>query len=488
MSEKDNKQLFLEREEQANMLVETKYKTILESEVHYTSPVEDKFKGKTALLMENMFDNEKDVILGESLANTADGTFFKEKMPAIFRETMSYSDIYNLVSMQPISSPKSQIFAIRAYYAGTGQADGTTAGSLLTSQDRGETDASFRSSVILVSASTAQYDSITVGTSYIIAAGGAGGNLAKVLAKEQHSVNVNAKLLVELEDGKALPSIGDVYISGPEVDIAMTHIWDNEIGRRLILSKFAGPYTTAIGEGTTANELKISLESIDVKAESYYLGFRITEEFIEDFRATTSNSALKEFNTAIGWQLAMAKNRRIWNLMTSSAEYSTTWSYDTANGRMESEKIISFRNKVNYEKNRIAEKSNIGIGNFIVVTAKVFSMIESSNQYTDQSNGKGQAGFVKMGSWNNCDVYLNTLDVYTEDYFLVGHASGNLNYGCGVAPYIPLQISTAASDTDKPFVKAYAFRSREAFFKNPMGADRFMTYCTILMNGNSSWK
>jgi hypothetical protein len=400
---------------------------------------------------------------------------------------MSYSDIYNLVSMQPISSPKSQIFAIRAYYAGTGQADGTTAGSLLTSQDRGETDASFKQSALLVSASTAQYNSIVVGTSYIKVSGGGGNNLAKVLYKEQHVVNTNAKLLVELQDGETLPSIGDVYISGPDANIALTNIWDDELGRKLIFSTYAGPYTTATGETVTANEIKISLESIDVKAESYYLGFRITEEFIEDFRATTNDSALKEFNTAIGWQLAMAKNRRIWNLMTSNAEYSTTWSYDTANGRMESEKIVSFRNKCNYEKNRIAEKSNIGIGNFMVVTAKVFSMIESSNQYADQSVGKGQAGFVKMGNWNNCDIYLNTLDVYTEDYVLIGHASGNLNMGCGVAPYIPIQVASA-SDTANPYIKAYSFRERVAFFTHPLGADRFLTYFSITFGNSASWK
>jgi len=457
------------------LLLET-YASVIDDEQF--SPMNKKFRMSTALLIENMINEDANL--------HTDLQFFKDMKVPIFRESMSKTHLLEVVGFQPLNQASSFFYVERFYYGGN-DANGTDA--LLTNLDRGLTaDPIFDSNVVRIEMNAGQYASVVVGTSHIKVAGGGGNNLAKIVYKEEAAGG--GKFLVKIQASESLPAVGTVYVTGPNADLNMSNVWNNEIGRSVILSNYGGPMTTS--EGEVLNDwlnLKISLERVEVKAESHKLAFELSQETITDLANITGDDAKQRLVTAINWQLAMSINRKLFNLMTSNAEISTAWSYATGTGRpgSEFEKFMSLRRKIKYEQNRIAVKTQMGRGNFALITPKIATVLEMQTGFSKSlaDDGGDQAGIIKVGNLDGINYYMTTMDAIIADFMMVGY-KGNDDSKAGVfyCPYESLRISHA-NDFNNPERQKVAFSQRAGYRTNPFGAERYLTFFDVDLTGSS---
>jgi hypothetical protein len=473
---KDKTDVVLEYKTESMRLLE-KHEEIIESK-HY-SEIKKSLKAPTAFLIENTED-----WLNEDANLHGDLQYYKEMIVPIFRESVSKTKLLEVVGFQPINQSPSAFYVERFYYGGT-SANGT--GRLLKTQDRGNgNDPEFMSNVVRITCTTGEYSAIVAGTSFIRASGGAATNLAKVIFKEE--TGGGAKLLVKIETGQTLPAVGNVYVTGPNVDVAMTNVWNNELGRSVILSTYGGPMTT--DEGELLNDqptIKLSLEAVNVNASSHKLAFELSQETITDLARRTGDDAKKRLVGAINWQLAMSVNRKLFNLMSSQAEIGSAWSYAGADGRMESEKLLGLRRKFKWEQNRIGVKTQKGRANFGIVPPAVGTVIEMQPGFTKviAQEGGDQAGIIKLGILDGITYYQTTMDGEAGDFAVLGY-KGAEEHESGVfyCPMVPLMVSRA-NDFNNPERQKVSFSQRAAYEKNPYGADRYLTYFDIDLTGSS---
>lgn len=455
-----------------------KYQDLIEDDLF--SPIPDRLKGAAAQLIEN-----QETWLREDANLQTDLQYFEPMITPIFRESMSKTSLLEVVGFQPINQKKSLFFVERFYY---GNDDTNGMGALLSTTDRGSADADFKQFVVRVEMSAAQYAGIVVGTGKIKAAGGGGNDLGTIMYKEE--CYGGAKLLIKEATSESIPSVGTVSIDAPTAtDLSMSHVWNNELGRSVILHSY-GNYSTADGENLTSDwkTVKISLESVDVTAESHKLAFELSQETITDLAKTTGDDAMKRLTMAINWQLAMSINKKLFNLMSSNAEIVTTWTYSGADGRFEGEKIATLKSKIKYEQNRIATKTQKGRGNFAIVSVAVMSVIENLPGFVRElpNEGGDQAGYIKVGYLDGVTYYMSTIDAEYGDYVVLGY-KGSAEHDAGVfyCPYVPLIVSHA-NDFANPERRKTAFSQRAAYEKNPYGAERYLTYFDVTLTG-STW-
>jgi len=450
---------------------------IIESQ-HY-SKLDEKMKAPTAFLIENT-----ETWLNEDANLHGDLQYYKEMIVPIFRESVSKTRLLEVVGFQPINQSPSAFYVERFYYGGN-TANGT--GQLLSTQDRGDGNApDFTSNVIRVTCTESNYNAVTVGSSYIKVAAGGGNDLAKIVFKEQTTGGM--KLLVKIEDGEALPATGTVWVTGPNADLEMTNIWNNELGRSVILSTYGGPMSTS--EGELLNDwqtVKLSLEAVNITAVSHKLAFELSQETITDLARRTGDDAKKRLVGAINWQLAMTVNRKLFNLISSSAETGSEWLYSGADGRMESEKLLGLRRKIKWEQNRIGVKTQKGRANYGIVTPAVGTVLEMQPGFSKNISDEGgdQAGIIKIGSLDGITYYQTTMDGESGDFVILGY-KGAEEHESGVfyCPLVPLLVSKA-NDFDNPERQKVSFSQRAGYTPNPYGADRYITYWDVDLTGSS---
>lgn len=464
-----------EKNMSASMLLLEKHNDIIESK--YYSPISKELKADTAYMIEQC---EK--YINEDLNVTTDLQDYKEMIVPIFRESVSKTVLMEVVGLQPINQSPSLFYVERLYYGGT---DANGAGALLRNPARasGE-DPFFETHVIRVEMSEVQYGQVVEGTSYIKAAGGGGSNIAKVIYKEE--TTGGAKLLVKLESGESMLPVGTVYVTGPNADLNMSNVWDNQIGRSVILSNYGGPILTSEAElNQDIPVVKVSLESVQVNALSHQLAFEVSHDLVVDFMRRTGTDATKRLIGAINWQLAMSVNQKLFNLMTSNATIKSSWTYAGADGRYEAEKLDTLKYKVKHEQNNIATRNQKGRGNFAIVTSNVMSVIETFTGFVKfiAAEGGDQAGVVKVGNLDGITYYMTTL-TYGGDFMLMGY-KGSEQHDAGVfyCPMYPIQIAQA-NDYKNPHNKKTAFLQRAAYEPHPLGADRYLTYFDIDLTGS----
>jgi len=473
---KSNVDKVLEYKTESMRLLES-HKDIIESE-HF-SKLNEKMKAPTAFLIENTEN-----WLNEDTNLSGDLQFYKEMIVPIFRESVSKTRLLEVVGFQPINQSPSAFYVERFYYGGN-KANGT--GQLLSTQDRGDGNPpQFMSNVIRITCTTGQYSAITVGSSYIKVAGGSGDELAKVVFKEE--TKGGTKLLVKIQDGKTLPAVGTVYVTGPNTDLTMTNVWNNELGRSVILSTYGGPMSTSEGEALNDwNTVKLSLESVNITATSHKLAFELSQETITDLARRTGDDAKKRLVGAINWQLAMSVNRKLFNLISSSAEIGSSWAYSGADGRMESEKLLGLRRKFKWEQNRIGVKTQKGRANYGIVTPAVGTVIEMQPGFVKeiQDEGGDQAGIIKIGTMDGITYYQTTMDGESGDFaILIYKGAEEHESGVFYCPMVPLLVSRA-NDFDNPERQKVSFSQRAGYTPNPYGAERYITYFDIDLVGSS---
>lgn len=465
---------------EADEEVECKYDQIDWINGDQFDPVPKHMQPHLGHLLESIEEN----ILQESLGTTGDQSPFRDMIIPTYRNAFAKFKMTDYVGFIPLSQPRSSIYVEKFFYGNNSTNPITN--PITSARPRTQNTAvTFDSFVIRVVANDTVYNAITVGTSMVKAAGGAGANVAKIVYKEKGDVAGYAKLLVKLESGQtALPAVGTVYLTGSNADTTMTHTWNNEVGKRVILRSYGFLNTTSEGENLSDYlTVNIATDSMQVDAVPYKIGFEITDEAVQDLNAVNGIDAKKRLISAIQYQLAASVNMRLFNLASSNAEILSTFVYDDADGRWGNEKYIELIRKIIHEQTRMSSKSRRGVANWLITDTATSTIIQMEKGFVPMvGGGERGAGIIEIGRWMGMSIAVNTFAL--NNFVLLGYKGDEqLVSGVYYCTYIGLSVAFG-TDYNNPMRKKVVFMERSAFAVNPDGPEQFLSYFDITYTGS----
>jgi hypothetical protein len=268
-----------------------------------------------------------------------------------------------------------------------------------------------------------------------------------VLGSDMPSDNANDSIVVS-------------YYKGPD---NLNDVGDFEEGKGGVSNGFAGN-----GSVSTMNipEINVQLKSDTVAAKTRKLKAQWTPEFAQDLNAYHSIDAEAELTSILSEYISMEIDLEILDMLISNADTTEHWSVKigeevnssgavtTAAGTAGTyyTKMSWFQTlgvKLQKVSNLIHQKTLRGGANFMVVSPKISTILESIPGFAADSAGdkdKYAMGVQKVGAINSrYDVYKNPY--LTENVILMGYKGSQfLETGAVFSPYIPLIMTPLVYD------------------------------------------
>jgi len=218
------------------------------------------------------------------------------------------------------------------------------------------------------------------------------------------------------------------------------------------------------GAGLDIPEINVELNSSTVTAKTRKLKAQWTPEFAQDLNAYHSIDAEAELTSILSEYISMEIDLEILDMLIRNADTVNHWSaqvgIETSNTGVESSaggneyytKMSWFQTlgiKLQSVSNDIHQKTLRGGANFMVVSPKVSTVLESIPGFAADSPGdsnKYAMGVQKIGAINSrYTVYKNPY--MTENVILMGYKGNQfLETGAVFAPYIPLIMTPLVYD------------------------------------------
>ncbi len=298
----------------------------------------------------------------------------------------------------------------------------------------------------------------------------------------------------------------------------VTQVFNNEIGYRFVLKNFTGRYTTAEGEqmgvygapdGTPEwKTIKMTMERVPVYVKTRKLKLQYSDEMYQDLKAVHGMLVNEELMRIAEFEVANEINADILERILTVSTDAGSWNYGTyvgvagatvmatggvpvavssmADGRYEKEKFQTLATKIRKEANEIALYTRRGSGNFVVVTPNVLTALQALD-FIPVAATAGEAlisGLSFVGMLQNLKVYVDTYNIFGQDYALVGY-KGSSQYDAGLiyCPYIALQVKKAIDPDSMQDV--YGFLTRDAIINNLYGAEYYYRTLTVDLTGSS---
>jgi len=250
------------------------------------------------------------------------------------------------------------------------------------------------------------------------------------------------------------------------------------LGQQTANAPGTGDRGLGIGSGKQIKELSMTVEKAQVEAGTRKLRSRWSLEVAQDLKAMHGLDLEEEMMDVLAYEITAEIDRELINVMRSVAANnasSTTWNYQTADGRWEAEKYRNFYNLIIRKANRIAVDTRRGAGNFVVAAPSLCAALETTASFTIQPVNADVAtavtGVSKIGSLDGrMTVYRDTFA--TLDDIVIGY-KGPSEYDTGIIylPYIQLLVSKAVfEDSFNPTV---GLMSRYAIHQHIFGAENY---------------
>ena len=228
-----------------------------------------------------------------------------------------------------------------------------------------------------------------------------------------------------------------------------------------------GSNATASGNGLNSQlnipEINVQLRSDTVSAKTRKLKAQWTPEFAQDLNAYHSIDAEAELTSILSEYISMEIDLEILDMLIRNADTTDNWSaqiskeaasdgsFSTSTGTYYT-KMSWFQTlgvKLQKVSNLIHQKTLRGGANFMVVSPKVSTILESIPGFAADSAGdqnKYAMGVQKIGAINSrYTVYKNPY--MTENVILMGYKGSQfLETGAVFAPYIPLIMTPLVYD------------------------------------------
>ncbi len=249
-----------------------------------------------------------------------------------------------------------------------------------------------------------------------------------------------------------------LYQKGPD---NLNDRGDFEEGKTGVSSGFAGN-----GNVSTMDipEINVQLRSDTVTAKTRKLKAQWTPEFAQDLNAYHSIDAEAELTSILSEYISMEIDLEVLDMLIRNVDTTNHWSAEvgkevSAAGATQTSVSDQYYTKMSWFQtlgiklqsvsNTIHQKSLRGGANFLVVSPKVSTILESIPGFAADSPGdsnKYAMGVQKIGAINSrYTVYKNPY--LTENIILMGYKGNQfLETGAVFAPYIPLIMTPLVYD------------------------------------------
>lgn len=259
-----------------------------------------------------------------------------------------------------------------------------------------------------------------------------------------------------------------------------------ELGTNRIDSSYTGSYEVSaseqlgsntnvglgIGNGTGIKDLNIKLEKKQVEAKSRKLRARFTEELIQDFNGMHNINLKEALINGMAAEIAAEIDNEIITKIESVAT-SGSLDFSTVAGDNKADKYASFVSYVISKANVIGSNTNMGVGNYIIASPNICTVLESTPFYTVATAAEDYINNLDKvycaGKINEKKLYRNIF--WDTDKYVVGYkGSSDLHAGIFYLPYILTALESSGENTFQPNLLVH---SRYAIGESIFGANNF---------------
>lgn len=388
---------------------------------------------------------------------------FVPKLQPLLRRIVPQLIAFDIAGVQPVSAPTSEIFMLKAQYAGTTSAP-----------------ANVTTSVIL-----AMTGKVVAKGDVLTSASGAKGTV----------------IYVEADSSKAVVNVtAGVFVAGEEFDIGatftndgnegtVTAIYSNELGFKQILPGYSGSYTTATSEtlGAEINQIRVTIVKQSVTVKSRKLKAELTIELIKDIQAMHGVSAQKEIMFFLETEIVNDINQEVINKYKEIAINESNFAvatFATSAGRHAMEMYSGLYDRILKDKINLSARNRRGAGNIVIATAGVISALMSLDKFADIKS----VASVKTGE-NHATNYVGTLKdgtkVYqdwfasAEYYLVIYKGAGAYDAGVVYSPYTAIEMLEAQNYLT--FQPVLGIHTRYALSTNSLLSENGSDYCSLRM-------
>lgn len=235
-------------------------------------------------------------------------------------------------------------------------------------------------------------------------------------------------------------------------------------------------------------QLTYSMESVAITAKSRKLAANISLETLQDVKAMHGIDVKRELINKLQFQIRAETDRELLAAIKAQAvatanggEAVTTFQTSAADGRWSQEKYANVANAIIKKGNDIGDATKIGSANFVVVSSRVASILQSAQPFfvgntvtVDPSNALAQIGTL------NRDVKVFVDRYARSDYALLGLKGQDGQNECGVvySPYVMGLESEAVNPLNMSPV--IGVMSRYGITNSLMGSGRYYRQVNII--------
>lgn len=401
---------------------------------------------------------------------------------------------FDTVGVQPMSTPTSQIFAMRTIY-GTDPRNGSEAFAPgVAPQTQWSGSAKSNSTL---QALVASLTSVT--TAWLVTGAIVQGDFYKILFSGVTGATAIGKVGTDSDGGVATDD-GEYFIyQATAAAPAATYATVDALLASGILFKTGEGLLTSVAEAMEAfngsannsfNEMSFRIDKQTIEAKSRQLKAQYSIELAQDLKAVHGLDADTELSSILSNEILVEIDREIINFILVQAQVgasgktagtTTTGTFDIADAndikgaRWAGEAYKMLLVQIEKESNEIGRQTGRGTGNFIIASRNVVSalaMIDSN------ISAAGQGLQRDLQTDTNTSVFAGVLgskykvfiDQYAnDDYFVVGYKGANeMDAGIFYSPYIPLTPLRGADA--KNLQPVMAFKTRYGTQVNPFVA------------------
>ena len=393
---------------------------------------------------------------------------FTNKIQPLLRRVAPQLMAFDVIGVQPVTSPSSSIFMIKAQYSGT---------SALP--------ADVTKSIIMEFVQPDPANTIAVGDTFTSANGATGTVVYVNEGATKAIVNVTAGTFAAGDKF----DVGASY-SADSNDMTVSAIYSNEASFKQILPGYSGPYSTTDGEalGADMRQLRVRIVDQSVTLKTRKLKAELTLELIQDMKAMHGLAADKEIMNFLEREIVLDMNQEIIDelkkIATVAPNIAVATTTDTQ-GRHAMEMYSGMYDTILNEKRKLAKKNGQGPGNVLIASSSVLTGLQRLGVFNAVNVNMTK---IKRGP-NHSANFAGTLEdgtkVYedwfaTSDYALVlynGTQAGDnaLIY----SPYQPIMFLEAKSAID--FQPVLGVQTRYSLTRNTLKDNEVAsTYCTYI--------
>ena len=361
-----------------------------------------------------------------------------------------------LLGIQPLTTPTGYIFAINFRYTGSSDnsAKPTNVGQIIEFTQSTEAE------------------KVEVGKTLKFSSGSLTSPIddAKVLYKEGNYV------LIDKNGVPATATIEPGKTNGAtSVSDTVKATYSNELNNEKVLKGYTGSHTTANGEtlGTDMSEIGFNIERKFVEARTRKLKAKYTVELYQDLKAIHGLNADEELMNMMAMEVESELNREIIDFVNSNSTVTPDFEINSILGRYEIEKFAHLGVRIAHEAREIARTCRRGVGNVIIASPKVVTILESLNGYKcieSNANITNEANPGVVGYFEGKKVII---DIFAKnDYVTILYKGTDRRDALGYyAPYVPMSfIRTTNVESGQP---AIILASRYGLVTNPISPELY---------------